>query len=38
MTAALFLAEAGEADGKRLIRGGSEGGWTALAAVTSALD
>jgi dipeptidyl aminopeptidase/acylaminoacyl peptidase len=38
MTAALALAEAGEADGKRLgIRGGSAGGWTALAAVTSGL-
>jgi dipeptidyl aminopeptidase/acylaminoacyl peptidase len=36
MTAALALAETGEADGKRLgIRGGSAGGWTALAAVTS---
>jgi len=36
MTAALALADAGEADGKRLgIRGGSAGGWTALAAVTS---
>jgi dipeptidyl aminopeptidase/acylaminoacyl peptidase len=36
MAAALALAEAGEADGKRLgIRGGSAGGWTALAAVTS---
>jgi dipeptidyl aminopeptidase/acylaminoacyl peptidase len=36
MSAALALAEAGEADGKRLgIRGGSAGGWTALAAVTS---
>jgi dipeptidyl aminopeptidase/acylaminoacyl peptidase len=36
MTAALALAEAGEADAKRLgIRGGSAGGWTALAAVTS---
>jgi dipeptidyl aminopeptidase/acylaminoacyl peptidase len=36
MTAALALAESGEADGKRLgIRGGSAGGWTALAAVTS---
>jgi dipeptidyl aminopeptidase/acylaminoacyl peptidase len=36
MTAALALAEAGEADRKRLgIRGGSAGGWTALAAVTS---
>jgi dipeptidyl aminopeptidase/acylaminoacyl peptidase len=36
MTAALALAEAGEADFKRLgIRGGSAGGWTALAAVTS---
>jgi dipeptidyl aminopeptidase/acylaminoacyl peptidase len=34
--AALALADAGEADGKRLgIRGGSAGGWTALAAVTS---
>jgi dipeptidyl aminopeptidase/acylaminoacyl peptidase len=39
MTAALALAEAGEADGKRLgIRGGSAGGWTALAAVTSGLS
>ena len=36
MTAALALAGTGEADGKRLgIRGGSAGGWTALAAVTS---
>jgi dipeptidyl aminopeptidase/acylaminoacyl peptidase len=36
MTAALALAGAGEADVKRLgIRGGSAGGWTALAAVTS---
>ena len=36
MRAALALAESGEADGKRLgIRGGSAGGWTALAAVTS---
>ncbi len=36
--AALGLAEAGEADGKRLgIRGGSAGGWTALAAVTSGI-
>jgi dipeptidyl aminopeptidase/acylaminoacyl peptidase len=36
MTAALVLAKAGQADGKRLgIRGGSAGGWTALAAVTS---
>jgi dipeptidyl aminopeptidase/acylaminoacyl peptidase len=36
--AALALANAGEADGKRLgIRGGSAGGWTALAAVTSGL-
>jgi dipeptidyl aminopeptidase/acylaminoacyl peptidase len=36
MSAALALAENGEADGKRLgIRGGSAGGWTALAAVTS---
>jgi dipeptidyl aminopeptidase/acylaminoacyl peptidase len=35
-TAALALAQAGEADGKRLgIRGGSAGGWTALAAVTT---
>jgi dipeptidyl aminopeptidase/acylaminoacyl peptidase len=39
MTAALALAEAGEADGKRLgIRGGSAGGWTALAAVTSGIS
>ena len=39
MTAALALAEAGEADGKRLgIRGGSAGGWTALAAVTSGIN
>jgi dipeptidyl aminopeptidase/acylaminoacyl peptidase len=38
MTAALALAEAGEADRKRLgIRGGSAGGWTALAAVTSSI-
>ncbi len=38
MTAALALAKAGEADGKRLgIRGGSAGGWTALAAVTSGI-
>jgi dipeptidyl aminopeptidase/acylaminoacyl peptidase len=38
MTAALALAEAGQADGKRLgIRGGSAGGWTALAAVTSGI-
>jgi len=38
MAAALALAEAGEADGQRLgIRGGSAGGWTALAAVTSSL-
>ena len=37
-SAALALAESGEADGRRLgIRGGSAGGWTALAAVTSAL-
>ena len=36
--AALALAESGEADGKRLgIRGGSAGGWTALAAVTSGI-
>jgi dipeptidyl aminopeptidase/acylaminoacyl peptidase len=38
MTAALALAKAGEADSKRLgIRGGSAGGWTALAAVTSGI-
>jgi dipeptidyl aminopeptidase/acylaminoacyl peptidase len=38
MNAALALAEAGEADRRRLaIRGASAGGWTALAAVTSAL-
>jgi dipeptidyl aminopeptidase/acylaminoacyl peptidase len=38
ITAALALAEAGEADGKRLgIRGPSAGGWTALAAVTSGI-
>ena len=38
ITAALALAEAGEADGKRLgIRGHSAGGWTALAAVTSGI-
>jgi dipeptidyl aminopeptidase/acylaminoacyl peptidase len=38
MNAALALAETGEADGRRLgIRGGSAGGWTALAAVTSGL-
>ncbi len=38
IAAALALAEAGEADGKRLgIRGGSAGGWTALAAVTTAV-
>jgi dipeptidyl aminopeptidase/acylaminoacyl peptidase len=37
-TAATALADTGEADGKRLgIRGGSAGGWTALAAVTSGL-
>ncbi|HMD26422.1 MAG TPA: prolyl oligopeptidase family serine peptidase, partial [Streptosporangiaceae bacterium] len=36
MHAALALAASGEADGSRLgIRGGSAGGWTALAAVTS---
>ena len=35
-TAVLAMSEAGEADGKRLgIRGGSAGGWTALAAVTT---
>jgi dipeptidyl aminopeptidase/acylaminoacyl peptidase len=39
ITAALALAEAGEADGKRLgIRGPSAGGWTALAAVTSGIE
>ena len=38
MNAALALAAAGEADRARLgIRGGSAGGWTALAAVTSGL-
>ena len=38
MNAALALASAGEADRRRLgIRGGSAGGWTALAAVTSGL-
>jgi dipeptidyl aminopeptidase/acylaminoacyl peptidase len=38
MNAALALAESEEADGRRLgIRGGSAGGWTALAAVTSGL-
>jgi dipeptidyl aminopeptidase/acylaminoacyl peptidase len=36
--AARSLAEAGDADGARLgIRGGSAGGWTALAAVTSGI-
>jgi dipeptidyl aminopeptidase/acylaminoacyl peptidase len=36
MNAALALAASGEADGSRLgIRGGSAGGWTALAAVTT---
>ena len=36
MHAALALAASGEADGSRLgIRGGSAGGWTALASVTS---
>jgi dipeptidyl aminopeptidase/acylaminoacyl peptidase len=36
MNAALALASSGEADGSRLgIRGGSAGGWTALASVTS---
>ncbi|HEX4063086.1 MAG TPA: prolyl oligopeptidase family serine peptidase [Streptosporangiaceae bacterium] len=36
MAAARFLAEAGEADpGKLAIRGGSAGGWTSLAAVTT---
>src|SRR5580692_8891727 len=39
ITAALALADEGEADGKRLgIRGGSAGGWTALAAVTTAVE
>ena len=38
MNAALALAASGEADVRRLgIRGGSAGGWTALAAITSAL-
>jgi dipeptidyl aminopeptidase/acylaminoacyl peptidase len=38
VNAALALARAGEADVRRLgIRGGSAGGWTALAAVTTAL-
>ncbi len=38
MDAALALATAGEADRSRLgIRGGSAGGWTVLASVTSAL-
>ncbi|HUN36696.1 MAG TPA: prolyl oligopeptidase family serine peptidase [Trebonia sp.] len=38
MNAALALARAGEADRSRLgIRGGSAGGWTVLASVTSAL-
>jgi dipeptidyl aminopeptidase/acylaminoacyl peptidase len=38
MNAALALAESGDADRQRLgIRGGSAGGWTALAAVTSGL-
>jgi dipeptidyl aminopeptidase/acylaminoacyl peptidase len=36
MAAARFLAESGEADpGKLAIRGGSAGGWTSLAAVTT---
>ncbi len=39
ITAALALAADGEADAKRLgIRGGSAGGWTALAAVTTAVE
>jgi len=39
ITAALALAETGQADGKRLgIRGPSAGGWTALAAVTSGIE
>ena len=38
ITAALALAAAGHADGKRIgIRGHSAGGWTALAAVTSGI-
>jgi dipeptidyl aminopeptidase/acylaminoacyl peptidase len=38
VTAALALADTGEADLERLgIRGGSAGGWTTLAAVTSGL-
>jgi dipeptidyl aminopeptidase/acylaminoacyl peptidase len=38
MNAALALADGGDADRRRLgIRGGSAGGWTALAAVTSGL-
>jgi dipeptidyl aminopeptidase/acylaminoacyl peptidase len=38
MAAARTLADAGEADPKRLaIRGGSAGGWTALAAVTTGI-
>jgi dipeptidyl aminopeptidase/acylaminoacyl peptidase len=38
VAAALALADSGEADSKRLgIRGGSAGGWTTLAAVTSGL-
>ncbi len=38
ITAALALADTGEADRKRFgIRGGSAGGWTALAAVTSGI-
>ncbi len=38
MNAARALAASGQADARRLaIRGGSAGGWTALAAVTSAL-
>jgi dipeptidyl aminopeptidase/acylaminoacyl peptidase len=36
--AARYLAETGQADAKRLaIRGGSAGGWTALAAVTTGI-
>src|SRR6266487_3906828 len=39
IAAARALANAGEADGARLaIRGGSAGGWTALAAVTAHAD
>jgi dipeptidyl aminopeptidase/acylaminoacyl peptidase len=38
VSAAIALAKAGQADGKRIgIRGHSAGGWTALAAVTSGI-